>query len=354
MNWYYEKNEEAKGPMSLEELLPHITAETLVWAENSLENWVAASEHPNLAAIFKSKIKEENTPIINKANEEGEKSLLIKSNDKLVDNNLELLKKTELQNELNKKLEEEHKVNDEKLKQLEREKILLQEKLNSTNAQKEEEIKKLNAEKQLLKNKYSESTEKAQELSSKVGEYEQKLDANNNKQLLDTYIASKLNDGYVVVNKVDESFTVELLKKEGKVLPRKKMKFGLVKLLLLFTCIGLLEGYFYNKSQHWYRFERQKPYECEECVTQEDRDKALEAYDDYEADYLERESEWYSEHGNDARNNFIVFISFTTILSVLVWRIMLFINNRKPLVKLDIKANTSVVNGSIKEKITEI
>jgi len=52
MKWYYEKNEEPQGPFFLEEILPVITHDTLVWRENSLEDWVIAQKHPLLKSIF--------------------------------------------------------------------------------------------------------------------------------------------------------------------------------------------------------------------------------------------------------------------------------------------------------------
>ncbi len=36
MNWYLDKNGEAKGPYSLEEIFLEIKPETLVWREESL------------------------------------------------------------------------------------------------------------------------------------------------------------------------------------------------------------------------------------------------------------------------------------------------------------------------------
>lgn len=52
MKWYYEKNEEPQGPFSLEEILPVIKPETLVWREDSLSDWVEAKNHPLLKPIF--------------------------------------------------------------------------------------------------------------------------------------------------------------------------------------------------------------------------------------------------------------------------------------------------------------
>jgi hypothetical protein len=52
MKWYYEKNDEPQGPFSLEEILPVIIPETLVWRENSLEDWIEAKNHPLLGIIF--------------------------------------------------------------------------------------------------------------------------------------------------------------------------------------------------------------------------------------------------------------------------------------------------------------
>ena len=57
MKWYYEKNEEPQGPFFLEEILHDITHETLVWRENSLEDWVIAQKHPLLKSIFTEPIK---------------------------------------------------------------------------------------------------------------------------------------------------------------------------------------------------------------------------------------------------------------------------------------------------------
>jgi ribosomal protein L7/L12 len=50
-NWYYVNpvKEESIGPISIGELLANSTLETLVWREESLKDWVAAKDHPELA-----------------------------------------------------------------------------------------------------------------------------------------------------------------------------------------------------------------------------------------------------------------------------------------------------------------
>jgi hypothetical protein len=52
MKWYYTNNDKAEGPFSLEEILPSIQPNTLVWREESLEEWIEASKHPLLQNIF--------------------------------------------------------------------------------------------------------------------------------------------------------------------------------------------------------------------------------------------------------------------------------------------------------------
>ena len=49
-NWYYvnPKTEESVGPVSIGKLIAEATPETLVWREESLPEWVAAKEHPDL------------------------------------------------------------------------------------------------------------------------------------------------------------------------------------------------------------------------------------------------------------------------------------------------------------------
>ena len=50
-NWYYvsPKTEESVGPVSIGKLVAEATPETMVWKEESLPEWVAAKEHPDLA-----------------------------------------------------------------------------------------------------------------------------------------------------------------------------------------------------------------------------------------------------------------------------------------------------------------
>ena len=50
-NWYYvsPKTEESVGPVSIGKLIAEATPETMVWKEESLPEWVAAKEHPDLA-----------------------------------------------------------------------------------------------------------------------------------------------------------------------------------------------------------------------------------------------------------------------------------------------------------------
>jgi hypothetical protein len=54
MKWYYVNNNEAKGPFSLEEILPNIEPDTQVWREESLPEWIEASKHPLLQILFNS------------------------------------------------------------------------------------------------------------------------------------------------------------------------------------------------------------------------------------------------------------------------------------------------------------
>ena len=54
MKWYYVNNNEAKGPFSLEEMLPNIHPDTQVWREESLPEWIEASKHPLLQILFNS------------------------------------------------------------------------------------------------------------------------------------------------------------------------------------------------------------------------------------------------------------------------------------------------------------
>jgi hypothetical protein len=54
MKWYYVNNNEAKGPFSLEEMLPNIHPDTQVWREESLSEWIEASKHPLLKILFNS------------------------------------------------------------------------------------------------------------------------------------------------------------------------------------------------------------------------------------------------------------------------------------------------------------
>jgi hypothetical protein len=49
-NWYYvsPKTEESVGPVSIGKLIDEATPETMVWKEESLPEWVAAKNHPDL------------------------------------------------------------------------------------------------------------------------------------------------------------------------------------------------------------------------------------------------------------------------------------------------------------------
>ena len=64
MNWYYEKNEEPQGPFYLEEILPVITPDTLVWRANSLEDWVSAKDHPLLFVFFENNTIENSSLVV--------------------------------------------------------------------------------------------------------------------------------------------------------------------------------------------------------------------------------------------------------------------------------------------------
>jgi len=71
MNWYYLENNESQGPMSLKELLPFISAETLVWREESLQDWVTAKEHPDLIQFFKNEDKQSTEIPLEEKNDEN-------------------------------------------------------------------------------------------------------------------------------------------------------------------------------------------------------------------------------------------------------------------------------------------
>jgi len=58
MNWYLDKNGEAKGPYSLEEIFLEIKPETLVWREESLTDWTAAKDHPLLKGLYNQSVTE--------------------------------------------------------------------------------------------------------------------------------------------------------------------------------------------------------------------------------------------------------------------------------------------------------
>ena len=60
MKWYYVNNNEAKGPFSLEEMLPNIHPDTQVWREESLPEWIEASKHPLLQILFNSQNQNSN------------------------------------------------------------------------------------------------------------------------------------------------------------------------------------------------------------------------------------------------------------------------------------------------------
>ena len=49
-NWYYvsPKTDESVGPVSIGKLIDEATPETMVWKEESLPEWVAAKNHPDL------------------------------------------------------------------------------------------------------------------------------------------------------------------------------------------------------------------------------------------------------------------------------------------------------------------
>jgi len=56
MAWYYENNGEAKGPMSLEKLLPLITSKTFVWTDDSdYKDWCESENHPELRSLYEVK-----------------------------------------------------------------------------------------------------------------------------------------------------------------------------------------------------------------------------------------------------------------------------------------------------------
>lgn len=64
MKWYYVNNNEAKGPFSLEEMLPNIHPDTQVWREESLPEWIEASKHPLLQILFDSSNQNSNEGVL--------------------------------------------------------------------------------------------------------------------------------------------------------------------------------------------------------------------------------------------------------------------------------------------------
>ena len=145
------------------------------------------------------------------------------------------------------------------------------------------------------------------------------------------------------------------------------MKFGLVKILFLFTFLGFLIGFYYNHIHNWYVYNGKEisfeDFEKEFAnsigkestgFSEEDEDKLDKKWTKYVDDSSDRTNEWVREHSDDKVINFIVIFSITTIISITIWRILLSLHNNKPLKKLDIKVSTSIVNSLIKEKVTEL
>ena len=83
-NWYYvsPKTDESIGPVSIGKLIDEATPETMVWKEESLPEWVAAKNHPDLIDFLDNlaENKQSNfTPLIEEkkaeANQNGTNSI---------------------------------------------------------------------------------------------------------------------------------------------------------------------------------------------------------------------------------------------------------------------------------------
>ncbi len=100
LHWYYEENEEAKGPVSLEELQALfddgiVQADTFVWAEG-MEDWVELSELPELFEYLKFHEGESKKPSLLEIEEEEARKLaeaLMKEEEELRKKELEQQKK---------------------------------------------------------------------------------------------------------------------------------------------------------------------------------------------------------------------------------------------------------------------
>ena len=74
-NWYYvsPKTDKSIGPVSIGKLIDEATSETMVWKEESLPEWVAAKEHPDLIDFLDNLAENKNANIstLVEENQEG-------------------------------------------------------------------------------------------------------------------------------------------------------------------------------------------------------------------------------------------------------------------------------------------
>ena len=73
-NWYYvsPKTEESVGPVSIGKLIAEATPETMVWKEESLPEWVAAKNHPDLTDFLDNLAENNHSNIIPSVEEKQE------------------------------------------------------------------------------------------------------------------------------------------------------------------------------------------------------------------------------------------------------------------------------------------
>jgi hypothetical protein len=90
-NWYYvsPKTEESVGPVSTGKLIDEATPETMVWKEESLPEWVAAKNHPDLIDFLDNLAENNHSNIIPSGEEKLDGAIQNESNS--VDNNANLL-----------------------------------------------------------------------------------------------------------------------------------------------------------------------------------------------------------------------------------------------------------------------
>jgi hypothetical protein len=76
-NWYYvsPKTEESVGPVSIGKLIDAATPETMVWKEESLPEWVAAKNHPDLIDFLDNLAGSKNSNITLSAEEKIDGSI---------------------------------------------------------------------------------------------------------------------------------------------------------------------------------------------------------------------------------------------------------------------------------------